>query len=62
MKLYISGPEAHPAQVLLFSESKDILLVANSDGLRSFRWEPLVMHDFIELQWSKVKDLTQVGN
>ncbi|KAK9823394.1 hypothetical protein WJX72_002455 [[Myrmecia] bisecta] len=60
-----AGPEATGVRAIAFppaekdgSKPREALLSAVQDGLRVWGWEPVKQHDFVEVPWTKVADLS----
>lgn len=54
------GPELTGVRAMTFHPAGRHLLSALADGLRVWGWEPLALHDNVDVPWSKVRGLLAV--
>ena len=52
-----AGPEATTVRAIEFTSSGEAMFSATQDCLKVWTWEPVILHDYVDMQWSKLRDM-----
>jgi katanin p80 WD40 repeat-containing subunit B1 len=52
-----AGPEATSVRAIEFTPSGEAMFSATQDCLKVWTWEPVLLHDYVDMQWSKLHDM-----
>ena len=52
-----AGPEATTVRAIEFTPSGEAMFYATQDCLKVWTWEPVMLHDYVDVQWSKLTDI-----
>ncbi|UPQ99378.1 subunit B1 of katanin p80 [Chloropicon primus] len=52
-----AGPEATSVRAIEFTPNGEAMFSATQDCLKVWTWEPVIMHDYVDMQWSKLRDM-----
>ena len=52
-----AGPEATSVRAIEFTANGEAMFSATQDCLKVWTWEPVIMHDYVDVQWSKLRDM-----
>lgn len=52
-----AGPEATAVRAIEFTPNGEAMFSATQDCLKVWTWEPVIMHDYVDMGWSKLTDV-----
>ena len=52
-----AGPDSTTVRAIEFTPNGEAMFSATQDNLKVRTWEPAIMHDYVDMQWSKLKDM-----